>query len=131
MANGFDVVTIRIENESGEVVGVVGRTKTGRTVVLAARLQGRLMEVCDLPAIDGGERQVKMGRPIFALEANAQRRDAAWATKLDTERPLRDNGYAQRFERLEKECFARRVVADAENDVVEHGFPEVCELHTA
>ena len=44
------------------------------------------------------------------------------AAKLDTERPLQDNSYAERFECLEEERFARCIVADAEYDVVKHGF---------
>jgi hypothetical protein len=42
--------------------------------------------------------------------------------KLDPvrRRPLPDNDYAERFECLEEERFARREVADPEFDVVEH-----------
>jgi hypothetical protein len=67
----------------------------------------------------------------FGFEANAQRSDAVRAAKLDTERPLRDNSYAKRFECLDIERLARCVVADSENDVVKHGFPEVCGLREA
>ena len=44
--------------------------------------------------------------------------------KLDTvrRRPLRDNSYAERFECLEEECFARCIVADSEFHVVKHEF---------
>ena len=80
------------------------------------------MEGLDLPAIRCGERQVKMRRPLFGLEANAQRSDAVRPAKFDAERPFRDDSYAKRFECLDKERFARCVVADSEYDVVEHGF---------
>ncbi|OJA49380.1 hypothetical protein BGV66_07350 [Burkholderia ubonensis] len=48
---------------------------------------------------------------------------ARWV-KLDTvrRRPLRGNRYAERFECLEEERFARFIVADSEFDLVEHGF---------
>ena len=42
--------------------------------------------------------------------------------KLDTQRPLQDNSYAERFECLEEERFARCIVADSEYDVVKHEF---------
>jgi hypothetical protein len=38
-------------------------------------------------------------------------------------RPLRNKRYAERFKHLKQECFARWIVANAEFDVVKHGFP--------
>jgi hypothetical protein len=37
-------------------------------------------------------------------------------------RPLLDNSYAERFECLEEERFARCIVADSKYDVVKHEF---------
>jgi hypothetical protein len=39
--------------------------------------------------------------------------------------PLRDHRYAERFECLEEEGSARRIVADSECDVVKLSAPEV------
>jgi hypothetical protein len=72
-----------------------------------------------LLAILGRERQMKMRRLLLGLE-QAQRSLALRGTKLDTERPLQDNSYAERFERIEEERFARCIIADADYDVVEH-----------
>jgi hypothetical protein len=65
---------------------------------------------------------MKMRRFVFGYSTNAQRRLVIRATKLDTERPLRDNGDAKRFKCLEEERFARCIVADAKYDVVKHVF---------
>ena len=67
VANHFDVVPVRTNDESRVVVRVVVRAQTRRTIVLAARLQGRAMEGCDLLAILGHERQVKMRRRLLGL----------------------------------------------------------------
>jgi len=76
-----------------------------------------------LPAIPGDERQVKTRRSLLGL-VQAQRFLAVLLAKLGTvrRRPLRDNTYAERFERLQEKRFARCIVADAEFDVVEHQF---------
>ena len=119
VANHFDVVPVRTDDESCIVVPVVMRAQTRRTVVFATRLQSRAMESFDLLAILGRERQMKMRRLLLGLE-HAQRCLALRGTKLDTERPLQDNDYAERFERAEEERFARCIIADADYDVVEH-----------
>ena len=68
VANRFDVVPVRTDDEGGVVVRVVLRAQAGRTVVFAARLEGRAIESFDLPAILGRERQVKMRRLLRGLE---------------------------------------------------------------
>ena len=88
VANHFDVVPVRTNDESGMVARVVVRSQARRAIVFAARLQSRAIESIDLLAF--------LGR--------------------------RDNGYAERFECLEEERFARCVVADAEFDGVKHEF---------
>ena len=67
VANRFDVVTVRTNDESSIVVGVVMRTQTRRTIVFATRLQRRAIESVDLLAILGRERQVKMRRLLLGL----------------------------------------------------------------
>jgi hypothetical protein len=47
MANHFDVVPVRTYDEGRIVVRVIVRAQTGRTMVFAARLQGRAMEGFD------------------------------------------------------------------------------------
>ena len=68
VANHFDVVPVRTNDESRVVVRVVVRAQTRRTIVLAAGLQGRSIESFDLLAILGRERQVKMRRLLLGLE---------------------------------------------------------------
>src|SRR4030095_12610152 len=66
-------------------------------------------------------------RRVFGL-VQPQETLTLW-TKLDTvrRRPLRGNSYAERFECLEEERFARRLVADSEFDVVKHEFSYLAE----
>ena len=91
MANHFDVVPVRANDESCIVVRVVVRAQARRTIVFATRLQSRAIESFDLPATLGRERQVQMRRLLLRLE-QAQR-SLALCAELDTvgRRPLRDN----------------------------------------
>ena len=67
VANRFDVVPVRTNDESGIVVDVVLRAQTRRTIVFATRLQSRAIESVDLLAILGRERQVKMRRLLLGV----------------------------------------------------------------
>ena len=67
VANRFDVVPVRTNDESCIVVRVVVRAQTRRTIVFATRLQSRAIESFDLLAILGRERQVKMRRLLLGL----------------------------------------------------------------
>jgi len=67
VANRFDVVPIRTNDEGCIVVRVVFRAQTRRAIVFATRLQRRAMESFDLLAILGRERQVKMRRLLLGL----------------------------------------------------------------
>ena len=67
VANHFDVVPVRTNDESCIVVRVVVRAQTRRTIVFATRLQSRAIESFDLLAILGRERQVKMRRLLLGL----------------------------------------------------------------
>jgi hypothetical protein len=67
VANHFDVMPVRPNDESCIVVGVVVWAQTGPTIVFATRLQSRAMECFDLLAILGRERQVKMCRLLLGL----------------------------------------------------------------
>src|SRR6185437_11069950 len=120
VADDFDVVSVRPDDESRVISPAVVRAQAGRTVVRGARFQRRAMECLDLLAIFGDERQVKMRRFLRRLE-QAQRRFSVRA-EFDPERPLRDDGHADRLECLEEEGLARSVVADSKYDVVKHGF---------
>ncbi len=71
VANHFDVVPVRTNEERCIVVRVVVRAQTRRAIVFATRLQSRAMESFDLPAILGREGQVKMRRLLLGL-ADAQ-----------------------------------------------------------
>src|SRR5438094_8315636 len=94
VANNFDVVPVRTNDESCIVVRVVVRAQTRRAIVFATRLHCRAIESFDLLAILGRERQVKTRRLLLGL-VQAQS-SLTHRTKLDTVRrlPLRDNTYA-------------------------------------
>src|SRR5258706_518612 len=122
VANHFDVVPVRTNDESCIVVRVVVWAQTRRTIVFATRLQSRAIESFDLLAIRGPESNMKMRRLLLGL-VQAQR-NLTLCAELDTvrRRPLRDNSDAERFECLEEEDFARSIVADSEFDVIKHAF---------
>ena len=124
VANHFDVVPVRTNDESCIVVRVVVWTQTRRTIVFATRLQSGAIESFDLLATLGPERQVKMRRLLLGL-VQAQRSLTLWA-KLVRRRPLLDNSYAEWFECLEEERFARCIVADSEFNGSNMSSPEVC-----
>ena len=67
MANQFDVVPVRTNDEGCIVVRVVVRAQTRRTIIFATCLQSRTIESFDLLAILGHERQVKMRRLLLNL----------------------------------------------------------------
>src|SRR4029450_4209750 len=67
VANHFDVVPVRTNDESCIVVRVVVRVQTRRTIVFATRLQSGAIESFDLLPILGSERQVKMRRLLLGL----------------------------------------------------------------
>jgi hypothetical protein len=67
VANHFDVVPVRTDDESCIVVRVVLRAQTRCTVVFATRLQSCVIESSDLLAILGRERHVKMRRLLLGL----------------------------------------------------------------
>ena len=67
VANHFDVVPVRANDESCIVVRVVLRAPTRCTIVFATRLHSRAIESFDLLAILGGERQVKRRRLLLCL----------------------------------------------------------------
>ncbi len=120
MANGFDVVPVRTNDESRIVVRVVLRAQTRSTVVLATGRQGRTKKRIYLLVTLRRERQVEMRGVLLLNAAYAQGRLTVGTAELDTERPFRKNGYPKRFERLEEKSFARRIVADSEYDVIKH-----------
>ena len=64
MADRFDVVPVRANDESCIVVRVIFRADTRRTIVFATRFHSRAIESVDLLAILGLERQVKRGRRL-------------------------------------------------------------------
>jgi hypothetical protein len=68
VANHFDVVPVRTNDESCVVIHVVVRAQTRRTIVFATRFQSGAIESFDLPAILGQERQVKVRRLLLGLE---------------------------------------------------------------
>ena len=68
MANHFDIVPVWANDKSRIVVCMVVRAQARRTIVLATRLQGCVIESFYLLAILGHERQVKMRGRLVSLE---------------------------------------------------------------
>ena len=61
MADGFDIVAVRVDDEGAVIVGVVVRADARRAVVLAAGSQRRRVEGVDLGAVSRGEGVVPAG----------------------------------------------------------------------
>ena len=119
VANRLNVVPVRTNDESCIVGRVVLQTQARRTIVLTACRQSRAMESLNLLLILGPECQMKIGRLFLNLKQALGRH--AICAKLDTQGPLLDNGYTERFKRLEKERFAGGIVAHSDDNVVKHG----------
>jgi len=68
VANHFDVVSVRTNDESCKVLPAVVWTQTRRAIVFGTRLQSRAIESIDLPAIPGLECQVKTRRLLLGLK---------------------------------------------------------------
>jgi hypothetical protein len=64
MADGFDVVTVRIENERRVLMPVIVRTQPRLAIVPPAGRDSRLMEGVDPRPIRGGEGDVKLGQGL-------------------------------------------------------------------
>ena len=122
MANRFDVVSVRTSDERCIVIRVVLRTQSSCTIVFATGRQSCAIERVDLRATLGCERKVEVRWVLLLDSADAQRGFAVRPAKLDTEWPLGNHVYAERFERLEEERLARRIVSHSEYDVVKHEF---------
>lgn len=60
VADGFNVMPVRTDSESGIAVHMVVRARLGCTTVHATRCQDRAMDRVDLLAAPGSKRQVKM-----------------------------------------------------------------------
>ena len=60
MADGLDVVAVRVEHEGSVIIGVIMGTKAGRPVVLAASGNRGGIERIDLGAARSGESDMDM-----------------------------------------------------------------------
>ena len=67
VANRFNIVPVRTDDESCVIIGMVARAQAGRAIVFATGLQGCAVEGVDLLTIFGGEGQMKMGRRLLGL----------------------------------------------------------------
>ena len=67
VANRFDVVPVRPNNESRIVICVVMLAQTRRTVVFATHLQCRAIATVDLLVTLGRECQLEMRRLVLGL----------------------------------------------------------------
>src|SRR5207344_665960 len=66
VADGFDVVPVRIEHERAVIMFVILRAQSGRTVVVAAGGEGGDMEGIDLRPRVGREADVQSATQCFA-----------------------------------------------------------------
>jgi len=67
MADGFDIVTIRVDDERGVVAPTVLGAQPGCTVVFGTGLQGSTIELVDLVPTLGHERNVEMSGSLAGL----------------------------------------------------------------
>ncbi len=72
MANHFDIVPVRTNDEGCIVVRVILRAQARRAIAFSTRAQRRSIKRVDLLAILGRKRQVKMRRFLFGYFTNAQ-----------------------------------------------------------
>ena len=122
MTNRFDVVPVRTNDEGCIVARMVVRTKTGRTVVLAAGLQGCVIKGPYLLSSVSNECDMKRCGLISGLEQT--QRGIALAAKLDPVRriTLGATRYSEWFKCSQEEGFACCIVTDSELDVIKHAI---------
>src|SRR5436190_22794376 len=113
VANRFDVVSVRTDDECGVVAPAVLRPTTRRTIVLAAGPQRRAIERVDLLPILRDERDMQR-RGVLVRLVQAQRNLAPAELDAIRRRSLGDDHDAERLQRREEERSACRVVGDAE-----------------
>ena len=117
MADGFDVVSVRPDDECAVVVGVIVLAQARRPVVLASSRQRRLVELAKLLSILGRESNVN--GPETAAERAEPELGFAGTAEHDPAFTFRRDADAQRVKRLEEERLAALEVRDVEADVIE------------
>lgn len=114
VANGLNVVAVRVKDIAAEVVGVVPRTKTGRAVVAATCGERRGVERFD-------------GRPVWCGKRNVHRRrglafrdEKINAPEVEAHRAFHLGHLdSERCKRGLVELRARRYVTDWDGEVVD------------
>src|SRR5262252_5962481 len=115
MADGLDVVAIRVEHEGAVVVRMVVPPQAGRAIVLSACRERGAIEGVDRGAVLGNERDVNLalrplagGEPEIRLAIIAETDIARAAALLG--RDLHGDPIAKRGKGLEVERLGARVV---------------------
>jgi len=126
MEDGFNVVSVGADDERCVVAPAVLWTHSGSTVVLGSGIKRGAVEVLDLLPGLCREGQVEMSC-LFFDSANAQRGWIVGTAQFYAKRPLRDDLYAKRRQSLDEEVSGFFVVADREDDVIEHRCEVDCE----
>ena len=120
MADGLDVVAVGVVDIRPVVVLVVVRPHAGRTVVLAARGDGGLVEAVDRLPIGCPERDVRS--PALRVDADPEVRDALGACESRIALALHRERVPQGLQRLLEEGSRAADVADGCSDVIDHGL---------
>src|SRR5258706_14296864 len=116
VANGFDIVSVRIDDEGAVVVWMVNVPDPRCTVVFAAGRKRRFVEFSHLLAVGGGERNVDRTTRLLIRP----KPELGFARKLGSARsaepgPPLDFGDQLNAERRERRCvesFALRIVCN-------------------
>jgi hypothetical protein len=125
MANGLDVVSVRIQNECPIVVGVVVRTKARSPVIKATGSNGRFMERVDEGTARNAKRNVgrrNVGCPTRDPEVRLGRHPETGYIGVARNRggKLHDQLIADWREGMEIEGLGPPEVADCQTCVIDH-----------
>jgi hypothetical protein len=118
MADRFDVLAVRIEDEGPIVACMVRGTKPGTAIVAPTRRDGRLMESLDCAAVIGSKRDVE-GLTWLAL-ADPEVRLARPSEPRRSDAGFHDQLVAQRQERFRVEALAPLEIRHGNTYVIKH-----------
>jgi hypothetical protein len=120
VADGLDVVAVRVEHVGAVVVRVVDLAHAGAAVVRPARRQRGGVERVHGGSVRDGKRDVYAGVRRPAPGGDPEERLAVAAEAADPGERLHQQLEAQRRQRLRVEGLAALVVGDVDSQMVEH-----------
>src|SRR5690606_14915768 len=130
VAIGFEPVAVRIDDEGRVIVGAIVLAKPGLSIVAASRAQRRFVEGLDTFLRGGGETDMQPGRSVGRNGPLSRIHPQGYGAVSVAER---GPALAQAFvtERLQDrviETLGMGNIADADGNMVEHGFLPVSEV---